>query len=178
MSTFSLWQEHTCIEVHLPLFPLSTPSFHLTRNTTALKAALHRALLNSQMLKPFSSFSPSEKPSFTAHLLKGKNQQMEQCSQNHLNPLQFLSDPATSQLQATKSPSRSSQSTNKGLRSLFPQHMNDSAQKQRFRKLHHLLLASNTSKFHAGYAFTTAYCLGDNRIDQKRTGANYDRKTL
>lgn len=75
-SIFSMWQEHTCIEVHLPLFPLSTPSFHLTTKTTALKAPLHRALLNSQMFKPFSSSFPSKKLSFTAHLLKGKNQQV------------------------------------------------------------------------------------------------------
>lgn len=159
-----LWQEHICIEVHPPLFPLSTPSFHQATKTTALKAPLHRALLNAQMFKPSSSSSPSKKPSFTAHLLKGKNQGAEECSQHHLNLLQFLSDPAASQLQATKSPSCSSQSTNKGLRSLFPPHMNDSAQKQCFKKLHHLLLANNISKFHAGYAFTTLYCLGDNRI--------------
>lgn len=140
--------------------PLSKPSFHLTTKTTAPKAPLHRALLKSLMFKPFSSFSPSEKPSFTAHFSKGKNQQ------HHLNLLKFLSDPAASQLQATKIPSCRSQSTNKGLRSLFSQHVNDSAQKQRFKKLHHLLLANNTSKFHAGYTFTTGYCLGDNRIDQ------------
>lgn len=148
-------RNNTCIEVHLPLFPLSTPSFHLTTKTTALKVPLHRALLNSLMFKPFSSFSPSEKPSSTAHPSKGKNQQGEQCSQHHLNLLQFLSHPGASLLQATKSPSCSSQSTNKALRSLFPQHMNDSAQKQRFKKLHHSLLVSNTSKFHAEYAFTT-----------------------
>lgn len=75
---------------------LSTPSFHLTTKTTALKAPLHRALFNSQVFKPFSSFSPCKKPAFTAHLLKGKNQQAEQRFQHHLNLLQFLSDPAAS----------------------------------------------------------------------------------
>lgn len=147
-------------------------SLCLNHSFTWLQKVLHLKPLFTEhylilLFKPLSSFSPSEKPSFTAHLSKGKNQ-------HHLNLLQFLSDPAASQLQATKIPSCRSQSTNKGLRSLFPQPMNDSAQKQRFKKLHHFLLANNTSKFQEvqdiHYYITTGYCLGDNRIEQMYRG--------
>lgn len=120
-----------------------------------LKTTLHRALLNSQMMFEafhllslwkvclaitFLSLPPERDKSTNGVVLLAP-------SQPHLNLLNFLSDSATWRtsfpfpshrepiLQFTKY-------QQKRLRSLFLHHMNDTAQKQCFKKLHHLFLAN------------------------------------